>query len=236
MRTRVKRVVHRPRTQRTTEPGEGDLLIRRAGGERRSRPYRACQAGSMTQGYSSMTESEGGWGGVASSISRLSGTRCVGHPIALGPGRDRTPSVASRGCGHPVHLLEGSIEGVPAGDGVLESSRSSRVAGIPLGADQLVRIEAARESAGRVHDVPRLRRVPLGHVRRAEVEVMRAHHRRPFGFVVGRRIQLGRRWWPTRSCSPPLIAPPGRSARPPMPRRSRGSRATLRSSERADAR
>lgn len=112
MRTRVKRVVHRPRTQRTTEPGEGDLLTRQAGRERRSRPYRACQAGSMTQGYSSVTEPRGGWGGVASSISRLSEPRCVGHPIALGPGRDRTPSVASRGCGHPVHLLEGS--GLPS--------------------------------------------------------------------------------------------------------------------------
>lgn len=173
MRTRVKRVVHRPRTQRTTEPGEGDLLTRQAGRERRSRPYRACQAGSMTQGYSSVTEPRGGWGGVASSISRLSEPRCVGHPIALGPGRDRTPSVASRGCGHPVHLLAGCYFLVRA-------------------------------------------------------------------FVLGRRIQVGRRWWPTRSRSPPVLTWPApahrtaagrwtragrsRTRRPAAPRSNRGPR------------
>lgn len=68
-----------PRTLRTTEPGEGVELIRRAGGERRSRPYRACQAGAIGQGYGCVTKP----GGIGASICPLVWGRRQAQLLAL---------------------------------------------------------------------------------------------------------------------------------------------------------
>ena len=98
-----------PRTLRTTEPGEGVVLTRQAGRERRSRPYRACQAGSMTQGYSCVT--------------RMEGVRCVHLARGQDPVcRHASPWAWGQGgasiCWNAPHPL-GRLEGVrtSAGDG-----------------------------------------------------------------------------------------------------------------------
>ena len=228
---------------RTTEPGEGDLLIRRAGGERRSRPYRACQAGSMTQGYGCVTK----WRGIDASISRRLGARRVGvtgspaggRRVRPSAGTRRTPSVASRGCGHPGEVVGGrgsGGEGQPTCQGVLNPGGSSGPFRFGLGPAHLIVVEGRWVPPHGVHLVPRLCRVLLCLVRPTEVEFAAAHHRRPRVLVLGRRIHAGRRWWPMRSRSPPVTSPPGRSARPPRPTRPLGYRAHLRSGPRAGAR